>query len=255
MCGRYAFSRIDKQLLERLELEPDGLPEGLEPRWNIAPGQAAAALRQDGGGRQLEMLRWGLPRPGAAAGALLINARAESAATLPSFRQAFAARRCLLPCEGWYEWRRPNVKTREPWFIRPAAGEVALLAGLWEPLPAVALRGVPVASAQAIVLDDASATATGPATTAAPAAAFTILTCPAAPAIAHLHARMPVVLPAELWSAWLAGAGDAGEWAARLVPWPDAQLECWPVSPEVNGTTADHAGLTAPFSTSQGSLF
>ncbi|MDP2359197.1 MAG: SOS response-associated peptidase [bacterium] len=224
MCGRYAFSRVDKQLLERLALDADELPEGLAPHWNIAPGQAAAALRQHGRGRRLDLLRWGLPRPGARAGALLINARAETAATLPAFREAFRARRCGLPCEGWYEWRRPNPKTREPWFIRPAAGETALLAGLWAPLPGGG-------------------------------AAFAILTCPAAPAIAHLHGRMPVVLPAELWPSWLAGEGDAADWAPRLAPWPDPELECWPVSPEVNGRATDHEGLTRPVAAAQGSLF
>jgi putative SOS response-associated peptidase YedK len=231
MCGRYAFSRVDKQLLERLLLEEDALSEGLEPRWNVAPGQAAAALRQDGHSRRLELLRWGLTRPGASPGALLINARAESAATLPSFRGAFAARRCLLPCEGWYEWRRPNSRTREPWFIRPAAGETALLAGLWAPLLAPAGAG------------------------ATASAAFVILTCPAAPAIAHLHARMPVVLPEELWPHWLAAEGDATVWEPLLAPWPDRLLECWPVSPEVNGTATDHAGLVDPAHAAQGDLF
>jgi putative SOS response-associated peptidase YedK len=222
MCGRYAFSRINQQLLERLGLEGDALPDGLAPRWNIAPGQKAAALREGPGGRRLELLRWGFPRPGGSAGALVVNARVETAAHLPLFREAFATRRCALPCEGWYEWRRAG-KARQPWFLRPAAGETVLLAGLW--------------------------------TSHAPGGCHVILTCPAAPSIAHLHERMPVVLDEGLWDAWLRGEGGAEEWRRLRIPWPDERLDCWPVSPEVNGTASDHAGLTAPVQHEQGSLF
>ena len=223
MCGRYAFSRVNKQLLERLGLEGDALPDGLEPHWNIAPGQTTAAVRESQAGRQLELLSWGFPRVGATAGSLVINARAETAATLPLFREAFRARRCALPCEGWYEWRRAET-AREPWFIRPAAGETALLAGLWQPRP------------------------TG-------GACFVILTCPAAPSIAQLHARMPVVLDEESWPLWLGRDGDSRDWTPLLTPWPDSRLDCWAVSPEVNGTTADHAHLTEPAVATQGWLF
>lgn len=221
MCGRYAFSRVDKQLLERLGLAGDGVPAGLEPHWNIAPGQAAAALRENGG-RRLELLRWGFPRPGAP-GALLINARVETAATLPTLRASFRARRCALPCDGWYEWLRAG-RARAPWFIRPAAGATALLAGLWQPLPAGG-------------------------------ACFVILTCPAAAAIAHLHPRMPVVLPEDQWPRWIADAGDARDWTPLQIPWPDHLLESWVVSPEVNGTRTDHPGLARPATATQGDLF
>ncbi len=237
MCGRYAFSRLDRHLLERLALEQEELPEGLEPRWNVAPGHAAAALRLLEGKRRLELLHWGIKHPARPIG-LLINARAETAATLPAFRAAFdaaspgaaspGAGRCLLPCDGWYEWKREG-RLRAPWSIRPA-GETVLLAGLWQ--PALQMPDVPVARDS-----------------------FTILTCPAAESIAVIHPRMPVVLPPALWNDWLAGVGDGAAWALRLQPWPAEQLECWEVGPEVNGTGVDHEGLSAPAAAVQGSLF
>lgn len=224
MCGRYAFSRVDKQLLERLALEQDDWPEGLEPRWNIAPGQSAAALRLLPQGRRLDLLHWGFPRSGASPGALLINARAETAATLPSFREAFAGRRCLLPCDGWYEWKRGG-RLRSPWFIHPASGETALLAGLW----------------QGRIQGGESA--------------FVLLTCAAAESIAEIHPRMPVILPPALWADWLAGSGEGADWAPLLRPWPAADLQAWEVGPEVNGTTLDRPGLIAPVDAVQGCLF
>ncbi|MFA7329651.1 MAG: SOS response-associated peptidase [Candidatus Delongbacteria bacterium] len=228
MCGRYAFSRVDKHLLERLALEQDELPEGLEPRWNLAPGQSAAALRLLAGKRRLERLHWGVKHPARPIG-LLINARAETAARLPAFRLAFAAAseeagRCLVPCEGWYEWQREG-RIRRPWFIRPAAGEVALMAGLWWEARQGSGR------------------------------AFTILTCVASAPISHIHERMPVVMAEADWASWLGGLGGESEWRDRLLPWPAEHLECWEVGPEVNGIASDHPGLIEPATAVQGSLF
>jgi len=225
MCGRYAFSRIDAQLLERLEAE--GPPEGpLEARWNVAPGQEAPLLRLEGGRRRLALLRWGFPRRDGGPG-LLINARGESVASLPSFRDAFhgdEGGRGLAPLSGWYEWKREG-RLRRPHFLRPAGPGPFLMAGLWTPAASHA------------------------------AGAFTLLTCPAAASIASIHDRMPVLLPEPLWAEWLAGVGGAADWAPRLRPWPDEGLESWEVGPEVNGTTRDHEGLAAPAASVQGSLF
>ena len=225
MCGRYAFSRIDAQLLERLEAE--GPPEGpLEARWNVAPGQEAPVLRLEEGRRRVARLRWGFPRRDGGSG-LLINARSETVATLASFRAAFhgdTGGRCLAPLAGWYEWARDG-RLRRPHFLRPAGAGPFLMAGLWASPPAAAT------------------------------AVFTVLTCAAASSISHVHDRMPVLLPEPLWADWLAGAGNGADWAPRLRPWPADQLECWEVGPEVNGTAVDHEGLGAPAAAVQGSLF
>jgi putative SOS response-associated peptidase YedK len=226
MCGRYAFSRIDAQLLERLEAE--GPPEGpLGARWNVAPGQDAPVLGMVEGRRRVALARWGFPRADGSAG-LLINARAETVAALPAFRDAFLgknqAARCLAPLSGWYEWKREG-RLRRPHFLRPAGPGPFLMAGLWTPLAPHA------------------------------AGVFTLLTCGAAASIAAIHHRMPVLLPEPLWAEWLAGAGGGADWAPRLLPWPDEDLEAWEVGPEVNGTVRDHEGLVAPAATVQGSLF
>ncbi len=222
MCGRYAFSRIDRALLERLEAE--GPDEAVEARWNVAPGQEAPVLRQQAATRQLEFMGWGFPRREGAG--LIINARAETAASLPAFRQAFAgqdgAGRCLVPLSGWYEWVK-DARLRRPHFLRPTGAGPFLMAGLW--------------------------------TQAERGPRFTLLTCPAAASIAHIHPRMPVVLPEHQWGAWLGLDGQDAQWFSRLCSWPQEELECWEVGPQVNSVTEDHAGLLSRAACIQTSLF
>lgn len=222
MCGRYAFSRIDKALLERLEA--DGPDEALEARWNVAPGQEAPVLRQSPLGRRMDRMVWGFSRWDGSG--LLINARAETAASLPAFRQAFAgqgeAGRCLVPVSGWYEWKKEG-RQPQPFFLRPTGPGPFVMAGLW--------------------------------TGSAPGHRFTLLTCPAAASIAHIHPRMPLILPEGLWTPWM--AGDSRELLLHdlLQPWPDSCLEQWEVGLDVNGVSRDHPGLAAPAQGLQGRLF
>ena len=192
MCGRFTqrFSWREVHAFLRLG---GGPAANLRPRYNLAPSQNAAVVRNDCGERRLSMLRWGLipawaKDPGI--GHKLINARAETAAVKPSFRAAFPKRRCLVPADGFYEWRREG-SVRQPWLIARRDGELMAFAGLWErwrvPEGAV-LRG----SLAERRPGDAVET-------------FTILTTGANDTMRALHHRMPVILPPETFELWLSG--------------------------------------------------
>ena len=192
MCGRFTqrFSWREVHAFLRLG---GGPAANLRPRYNLAPSQNAAVVRNDCGERRLYMLRWGLipawaKDPGI--GHKLINARAETAAVKPSFRAAFPKRRCLVPADGFYEWRREG-SVRQPWLIARRDGELMAFAGLWErwrvPEGAV-LRG----SLAERRPGDAVET-------------FTILTTGANDTMRALHHRMPVILPPETFEPWLTG--------------------------------------------------
>lgn len=226
MCGRYAFSRIEKQLIERLGLKE--LPPELAKRYNIAPGQQAPVCIRSEAGRRLDMLQWGLV-PGwasdPAVGSRHFNARSETAPEKPSFREAWTSRRALVPCDGWFEWRKVGHE-RQPWFIHSPEEELSTFAALWEPAPAILGPDHP--------------------------GTFSILTCAAAPAISHLHHRMPVLLSGELREAWLEEGLDAGLLQSGA---HDACLEFHRVSRDINRVTIDHADLLAKDDSGQTGLF
>ena len=132
MCGRFTQRFSWRQVNAFLRLS--GPAPNLRPRFNLTPSQDAAVARNDGGERRLSMLRWGLipvwaKDPGI--GHKLINARAETAGTKPLFRGAFASRRCLVPADGFFEWRRDGA-VRQPWLVAPRDGGLMAFAGLWE---------------------------------------------------------------------------------------------------------------------------
>ncbi len=226
MCGRYSLSAPPELVRDLFAL--DETPR-LAPRFNIAPTQEAPVVWEEAGRRMLEAMRWGVARPasgGAAPSALLVNARAETAGESRAFAEAFARRRCLVPADGFYEWRQEGG-VRQPYRIRRPDERPFALAGLWEPAPQ---RG------------------------AGAGGAFVILTTDANALLASLHDRMPVIVPPASWAAWLGGAAD-GELAALLRPWPLEDLELYPVSTWVN--SAEHEGpeCVAPAPAAQPRLF
>jgi putative SOS response-associated peptidase YedK len=124
MCGRFALFASGEELAERypfVELPP------IEPRYNIAPRQPVAVVRETIKGRGLALLKWGFT----VWDKVLINARVETAAQKPSFRSAFKHRRCLIPASGYYEWQQTGSR-KQPHFIRPKGGGLFAFAGLWE---------------------------------------------------------------------------------------------------------------------------
>lgn len=183
------------------------------PRFNVAPSQRASVVLVRDGARVVDRLRWGFDvgiatRP--------INAQAERAATSPLFRGALKARRCLVPVEGFYEWRREGDR-KQPMFIRDAADRPLALAGLWTPRPKTAEEGTPPS--------------------------FTILTTRPTAFVAPIHDRMPLVLPPDLWARWLEPApAEPGEVLALLEP-PEPVLTAWEVAPLVNSTRNDGPSL------------
>lgn len=194
MCGRFAFYS-PHEAVTRLFGVADA-PE-VEPRYNIAPTQFVAVVREgEGRQRTLNMLYWGLVPSWSrdkAIGARMINARGETLREKPSFRTAYRRRRCLVLADGYYEWRRSGPQ-KQPYFISFADGEPFGMAGLWESWRDPA-GGEPLESC-------------------------CIITTSPAPAIAHVHDRMPVILPAAACAEWLDPACADLERLDRLVaPW------------------------------------
>jgi putative SOS response-associated peptidase YedK len=219
MCGRYAITTAPEAIRALFGYaEQPNFP----PRYNIAPTQPVPIVRVAGGKRSFSLVRWGLipawvkdPRTFS----LLINARGESVIDKPAFRNAMRYRRCLVPADGFYEWRQEG-KGRRPFFVRPRSVTVMAFAGLWE-------------------------TWAGPNGEEVDTAA--IVTTTANRALRPLHDRMPVVVAPEAFDFWLdCRKVDAGTAAALIRPAHDDLLEAYEVSPAVNQVANDSPELIAP---------
>jgi putative SOS response-associated peptidase YedK len=176
MCGRYTLTSSPETVAALFDL--DVVPDYL-PRYNVCPTQDAPVVRvlEPGAGRRLDLVRWGLVPFWAddpSIGNRMINARAETAADKPAFRDAFRRRRCLVVSDGFYEWRK-EAGGKQPYWIHRPDGQPFAYAGLWSRWDK---RGEPLDT-------------------------FTILTREAHPAVASIHDRMPVVLERGAWAPWL----------------------------------------------------
>ncbi len=224
MCGRYAFF-APREAIERVFGVAD--PPAIEPRYNIAPTQFVPIVRVDRDGRRvLRMVRWGLVPFWArdeSIGNRMINARTETLSTNAAFREAFEQRRCLIPVNGFYEWRREG-RVSTPWYVESADGEPFALAGLWA-------RWRPRDAAQdAAALDSC-----------------TIITAPANALLAPIHTRMPVVLSSAASAAWLDPQQRDAVALARLLEMPGGeQLIARIVSRAVNDARSEGVELIAP---------
>ena len=226
MCGRFTQMFSWQEVHDLLTLE--GPPLELAPRYNVAPGQNIAAVRLEPDGRRLAMLRWGLIPGWAGDPAIayrLINARAETAASKPSFRAAFRSRRCLIPTHGFYEWQRARA-VRQPFLIGRGDGRLLAFAGLWEgwTVPrGVTLSGSHAARRPGDVIETC-----------------TILTTAANAVVAPVHNRMPVILPPEAFEPWLRGE------QLPLGPCDAEMLAARPVSTVVNSPRNDDPRCIRP---------
>jgi putative SOS response-associated peptidase YedK len=232
MCGRYVSATPAQQLAEEFHVDAikaDDLPA----KYNVAPTDPiyAVAPSRDGDARQLGTFKWGLVpnwSKDATAGARMINARAETLASKPAFRNLLAKRRCLIPADGFYEWQRlgePGAKKprKQPFFIRRADGKSMAFAGLWDVWK-------PRDDPDAEWLRSA-----------------TIITGEPNELVARLHDRMPVILPEEAWDDWLDPANaDIDELRRLLVPYPAELVEAYPVEPLVNSVQNDGPELIEP---------
>lgn len=211
MCGRYALTTPADVLAKLLEITSGGALAGYAARYNLAPTQPAPVVRlvRDGSHRSLDMLRWGLVPFWAddpSIGSRMINARAESVADKPAFRRPFERRRCIVPADGFFEWRK-LADRKQPYFIHRCDGAPTLFAGLWD-----RWRD-----------DDA----------AEPLDTFTIITTRANEQLATLHDRMPVVLEPEDAEPWL-DVEDPGRGRSLLRPAAPGVLAMHPVGTRVN---------------------
>jgi putative SOS response-associated peptidase YedK len=220
MCGRFAIYTPASRIAEIFEiLEP--LPE-LTPRWNVAPTDPIPVVTAVGGVRKLAMARWGLipfflkDKKGPP----LINARVEGIADKPAFRLAIRERRCLVPADGFYEWKTDG-KAKLPYLIKPADGGMFAFAGVWE-----SYRD---ADNHKIV-------------------SCTILTRDPTVAIEPFHDRFPVILPKDQWAAWLSPRpDDLDGWLARFTSPQDDRVVATRVSTTVNSVKNDVASCIEPF--------
>jgi len=227
MCGRYTLKTPNPRLQELFGLQD--LPH-LVPRFNIAPTQSVFAIRAADSAaalREAVMLRWGLIPFWAkdmAIGNTMINARAETVAEKPSFRQAFLKRRCLIPADGFFEWEKLANGKKQPWWIRMKDEEAFAMAGLWEswsPKVKPELTDEGESHSQKTVQS------------------CTILTINANADMKSLHDRMPVILPIEAWDAWLNPSTEKAALQALLKPLEDGHLIRSAVSTIVNRPTVD----------------
>src|SRR5215510_10968043 len=223
MCGRYAVTSAAEAIRTLFGYAEQ--PE-FPPRYNIAPTQPIAIVRLVNGKRQFALVRWGLlpswvqdPR----SFSLLINARGESVMDKPAFKAAMKYRRCLVPADGFYDWKASGTR-RQPYYVRAKSGQPLAFAGLWE-------------------------TWIGPNGEELETAA--IVTTRANRALTDIHDRMPVIVPPDAFELWLDCAHVDVETAMTLVaPAPEAALEAYEVSVAVNRTANDNPKLVERWSPS-----
>jgi putative SOS response-associated peptidase YedK len=256
MCGRYASARQRIELLEEFEIERDRVSESLEPDYNVAPTKPVYAVltrRPRGTGehqgenghapdghaseqaaeaRELRVVRWGLVPFWAkdpSIGSRMINARAETVSVKPSFRRAFARRRCLLPADGYYEWYRPGddaKAAKQPYYIYRADGRSLALAGLYE---LWRNKEFPDDHPDAWLWTS------------------TIITTSAPDEVGRIHDRMPMVIRPELWADWLdPGNGDTASLLGLMAPAGSGGLITRPVSTQVNSVRNNGPRLIEP---------
>jgi len=223
MCGRMT-QITDPAEVARIfdaDMRVEADDEGASPRYNVAPTQPlTVVLQRPDEGRVVEQHRWGLIpsfAKSAREGAKRINARAETVASSPSFRSSFARRRCIVPSDGFYEWRRTGGP-KQPFFLHPPEDAVLAMAGLWAVWKDPE-TGLWVPSA-AVITTDANR------------------------AVSAIHDRMPVLLPQEAWDDWLDPAvNDRDYLLSLLVPAPDDVLATYPISTRVNDVRNEGSDL------------
>jgi putative SOS response-associated peptidase YedK len=221
MCGRFTLRADGNALAQHFEID-DGLAgASAQARYNIAPTQAIPVVRlsPNGGKRELARLRWGLVPPWAKPGEplpALFNARAETLDAKPAFRGAFRARRCLIPADGFYEWKPAVPGTapgsagrKQPWFVHRQGDGLFAFAGLWE------------------------------------GESCTIVTTAPTPQLKALHDRMPAFTPPENYAAWLDPAPLPPADRLALLR-PPGDLELYPVGLQVNRAAYDGPDCIAP---------
>lgn len=215
MCGRYRLSRHKQVIAEHFDAIWQN--EDWEPHYNIAPTQSMPIIRQHPKElkRGLSLARWGLlPSWAKDASVAAINTRSETASVKPTFREALKFRRCLVPADGFYEWKRMG-KTRQPYIFEVNGGELLAFAGLWDTWK----------DGRGEILET-----------------FSILTTAANDLTAAVHNRMPVILDPDHYGLWLDPEMKNIQAASNILsPYDPRLMRCYPVSTRINHVANDDA--------------
>ncbi|MEV4003853.1 SOS response-associated peptidase [Actinomadura sp. NPDC049753] len=256
MCGRYATSRARQELLDEFQVQLDAADGDIQADYNVAPTKQVPVVLdrrpkdepdEAAAVRQLRTVRWGLVPSWAkdlSIGSRMINARVETVHEKPSYRRAFARRRCLLPADGYFEWytlqdqgdggdpaegekkakRKPQ---KQPYFIRPKDGAVMAMAGLYELWKSPEDEWVWTC---------------------------TVITTNAPDDLGRIHDRMPMVVEPDRWDAWLDPAlTDTEQVRGLLVPAMAGTMDAYPVSKAVNNVRNNGPELIEPANSGDGS--
>jgi putative SOS response-associated peptidase YedK len=228
MCGRAKLSTDFSEIKIAFRVLPERPTPNFAPSWNIAPTDPMPAVRYDAkaGQRSLDVMRWGLVPYWAKdikIGFSTFNARAEEIETKPAFRDAFQKRRCLVPLDSFYEWKKIETG-KQPYAIGLKGGGLMAMAGLWENWRSPA--GEQIRSC-------------------------TIVTTKPNELCSQLHDRMPVVLTPEAWPVWLGEVpSDVPRLKSLLAPYPSDEMVCWPVSTRVGSVKNNDPSLIEPLAAS-----
>lgn len=210
MCGRFTLHSPDRIKLPGFRAA--ALP--LEPRYNIAPSQKVLVIAYFGKGPETRSLAWGLIPSWSADGKGFINARAETLEQRPAFSESFRLRRCLIPADGFFEWKRSGREKR-PFYFQSRNGSLLTFAGIWD------------------TWRDRDESVTSCA----------IIMTPANDLVGELHNRMPAILSPEVHEAWLNPATNRVELLRMLTPFPSSLMQTYPVSSSVNSPQNDTVDL------------
>jgi putative SOS response-associated peptidase YedK len=222
MCGRYTLTVDLNALQSSFDIDVIAVSDW-NPRYNIAPTQNLPVIYNEGGQRRLELFRWGLIPFWAddkSIGSRMINARAETVDSKPSFRAAFKYRRCLIPTDGFYEWQAQNGGPKIPMYFRREDKEPFAFAGLWEEWNK----------------DDEIVRS------------YTIITTQPNDIVRPIHNRMPAILPPDAYECWLNTSPESAKTLKTLLlePFPSDPLETYPVSRDVNNPQNDSPHIIRP---------
>jgi putative SOS response-associated peptidase YedK len=221
MCGRARLSSDVSEIKLVFSIPPHRPTPNFAPSWNVAPTDPLPVVRFDrrAGERSLDILRWGLVPFWAKdikVGFANINAKAEGIEGKPAFREAFQRRRCLVPVDNFYEWKK-TAAGKQPYAVGLADGGLMALAGLRENWRSPAGEWV---------------------------RSFAIIITTPNELCAELHDRMPVVLKPDGWPVWLGEQpADPRQLKALLAPYPSEEMTCWPVSPRVGNVKNNDPSL------------
>jgi putative SOS response-associated peptidase YedK len=227
MCGRYGRRGDKQRIAEWMQAHDTNVFDEsyYAPSYNVAPQsrQPAVRLNPDTGERELTIMRWGLVpfwSKDARIAYSTINAKAETITTSPAFREAMKRRRCLVPADWFYEWKKIDVKSKQPHAIALQDGSLFAFAGLWE-------TWKDKATGQTLET-------------------YTVITTDPNELMQTLHNRMPVILHRQDYERWLASADPAQLPVDLLKPFPAEEMKAWPVSQDVGNVRNNRPELVEP---------